>query len=214
MKSLFKNLHIIFILAFLSSCGNEAPASKKGFSKAIKIKTQNISLNEIDVSLKIPAEYVSFDILEYAALVENTFENEELKQHQIKVLENLSNFPSELALYIDSTNIYNLIWVMYGQALPHIELDKETAKVAVNFMKTMALKQKSDFIKEYNFTDQKRFSSKKFSYIKLKAQQKLNSYDRYLTNYLISTKANTFMLTIVNIEDLDFQNLVNNLQIK
>lgn len=195
------------ILLVLSACTEETPQqTMQQKKKEVPFVSKEVFLSDINVLLKIPTTYYGTKIEDYYNLSDTLLSTEEEQQFKIDKIQQIKTSPFSYKIFIDSTNIDNSIWVLYGKFLPHIPINKETAPQAVALIKAQ-LKSIGDI--NHTFTEQKLGKLKHFSYIKMKAISQTSFSQKYISLYLISSPRKTFMLKIINAKDIDLQEYIN-----
>lgn len=198
----------LFLNVLMLSCSNEKKETNSSVltkNKTVEIKSKKAFLSEINTLLPIPSNYIKTNLKNYYSIPDSLKGNLEYETLTTEAIERMENVAFTSKIFIDSLNKENSIWVVYGKFLPYLPLNKETAIQAVAMIKSQVNNQ----LYPSTFTEQKLAKRKGFTYIKMKAIEEHETYQKYMTFYLISSKKRSFMIKIFNKKDVDFQSLIN-----
>lgn len=198
---------LLMIVIGLLSC-NEAP-KKTVVDDFDYGMTYTFDIPESGVSLVLPNEYVKTTIEEYKSLLESSELAPEIIENQFMALSNINfSFPN-FDLLVDTSTYENLIWII--RKGPHIELNTETSKLAVELF-TQRTPRDNKIVQKEELLGQKLVSRRWYKYVQWNVKQEYVHGVRYFTHYLISTNSITFGISFMNKENDDFKEYINRIQ--
>ncbi len=198
-KAISFNIHyafLVLLLIFVSACDDE----KKEHSELQQIQF-------LEKNIHFPVNYQKCNFDQYAEIYDKI---EQLDQHDIQLMSAINGLQvmgAQFELFYEKGNTSNLIWLVPGEYIP---LDKSMVTVYANMLDQQLAPQLAESGIEYNRLEKKFISINQTKAIKIKLEQIYNGKSRFLTQYLISYKLKTFLLTVSNDKNIDYQFILRN----
>ena len=196
----------IVIILILGNCSGQTAIEKDSFDYD---QTFEYEIPESKVAFVLPKSYSKKTISEYKEMMNNSHLSNEIKDNQMNVLNNIKNKFPNFDLLIDTITLEDLIWII--RTGPHVELNKESAQLAVQIY-TQNNPKNDLIVQKEKLIEKKLISMNWYKYIKLKVKQDYFQGERYLTHYLISTNKKTFGISFMSNSGKDFQEYVNKIK--
>ena len=191
------NKTFFILLIFCFGCNSEKKELPKEFEN-----TEKHFIEFLNRYILLPNEFKNSSLGEFESLVEANLIEGENANIQLNALKNLKKHSPDLEIFIDENNYSNTISfeladkvefdesvVSYYFKLLEEQLQISTSRTGIKYESL-----ESDFIK-----------LKYLKAIKLRFKQTFNGNVKYSTQYIISYKLKTFDIIVTNIEDLDYQ---------
>ncbi|APY00533.1 hypothetical protein BWR22_09445 [Lacinutrix venerupis] len=164
--------------------------------------TEKHRIEFLNSYILLPNQFKKSNLEEFESLVNSDQTNSEYASIQLNGLKNIKKYSPDLEIFIDKNNYSNTISFELGETVEFDEgvvpyysyllenqLQISTSKTGIKYESL-----ESDFIK-----------LKYLKAIKLKFKQTFDGNVKYFTQYIISYKLKTFNVIVTNIEDLDYQ---------
>jgi len=196
----------LIILSF-GNCNSSSNAIQEPFDYR---QTYEYEVPESEIAFILPKEYLKITVSEYYEIINNSDLSDELKEYRNNAIYKLAKYYPNSDLLIDTTTLVNSISIL--RTGPHINLNKELAKLAVqNFIKNRPTH--SEYILEESLLEDQYVSKKRYKYLKIKIKQTKTTGYIYMTHYMISTNTSSLGISFFNTEDIDFQEYINRLRV-
>lgn len=187
----------------LISCGENRDNISDSDLKRISIDFANAKMN-------LPKSFQQTSFSEYRQKLINSNKPNDVIESSLVKLEQMQSIPQKIILFTDTSNFDNAIWFQEGE---HVNLTKSLAQQYMRLLDENLVKQWTPQGIKFSKIDSKYFNGKNAKVIKLKYKLTDNISTRFSTQYIISTNSNTWSITVSNITDQDFEQLVKKIKI-
>jgi hypothetical protein len=141
----------------------------------------------------------------------NSDKPEDVIQASVQKIETVKTLPTDFIIYSDTTNFENNIWFQEGE---HVPLTKSLSQQYLGMLEHQLQKEWTPQGIKYDRVESKYFSGRNNQIIKLKYKLIHQSFSRYTTQYLISTKTQTMGIVINSLTLSDYESMVTEMKIK
>lgn len=207
MKNLISTLmYVLPLLILIISCGESEQKKEGGLDGHTMV---NINSHQLKIYLPNHYKYIPIEVL-HAFMKEQIEAKHQDLGKRLDKLEKENAFTSDYAFFMDSTNTQNVIGFEKG---PHMPLTKPQAVQHISMRKGQLedrWKQKGIM---YRFIDSRFANGKNFQRVKIRYEVFFPKKPYFMTEYLISTDKKTVRITVKNVEDKDYQYLIDKIQI-
>lgn len=193
--------HTIFIITsilILSSCTQPV--------KTINRKElQKVRIDFASAKMDIPKSYKLTspdELLNALYLMDIT---DMLIQSSIQKIQAIKTFPTAFIIYADTINFDNSIWFQEGE---HIHLTKTISQQYLQILEQQFQSEWTPQGIDYERVDSKFLTGKNMQILKLKYKLSYDSFSKYTTQYIVSSKSHTFGIIVNNRTEDDYEDLV------
>jgi hypothetical protein len=172
---------------------------------------QTVNIDFANAKMEMPRSYKRVSVEELENLLVNSGGPEDLKQLQIGKFELVKAFPAHFIIYSDTANSENTIWFQKGE---HITMTKSIAQQYRGMLEQHLEEQWKPFGIEYDRMESIYISANDIQIIKLKYMLNYQDLERYTTQYLISTKTQTWGIIVNGITASDYEDNVRRLKVR
>ena len=200
-------MYTLPLLMFIISCGESEQKKEEGLEghKLIKIRNHNLRLY-------IPESYEHITIQEYIKRIQtNADTTDKMVKVEILEMEHLRSFPGHTSFYVDTETGDNEVLVQkFKQYIP---LSKGLAGEYMRNMENVRNQKWATLGINSELLESNYRSGKDIAMIKVR--NKIEQEDKlfYNTQYVISSRNKTFMITFRGTKDEDYQYLINKIQL-
>jgi len=192
-----KNYSFLFLcLLVLSSCSQQEPSTSLA-----KLSGQYVEVPGSNIQVLLEKNYKLISAKAYKELVSNSTFEHQLKLNQLKKIEQHIDKYNDATFYIDTLQPQNLAWIKNSDY--RMELNPQMLKVA-----------KDSYLQSSNSVGLQEGKLKRkanFSFIKLKTKEIIEGIIQ--TNYVISSKKSTILISFLNSEQKDFENYMDHIKV-
>jgi len=192
----------IFFIALFLGCGSDL---KK--EEAVNTIGTIQPINFLNKEIYLPSNYQKVNLKEIGEMLRQNPNLDPIDRIYYKRAVQFQNSAAAPELFSEKNNKLNSIWFMPGEYIP---LSKDMVSQFVNMLEQNFIPDSAVSGIEYERLESKFLTFKSTKAIKVKYEQTAGTKKRYITQYIVTYKFDTFSIIVTNDKNEDHQRILKN----
>jgi len=193
---------LLFLIILNFSCSTKTKESIDEFDL-----TNSHKLEFLNKNIYLPKNYEATTIEDFinAHIVDGKIDSFQ-KNQQANLYKQKRN-GVKFEIFCEKSNLKNSIIIQLGEYTP---LDKRRVNPYVNNLEKTVLSEWSKYYIYYERLEAKFITSKNTKSIKIKYRIIIDGKNTFMTQYIVTSKSNTFSIVVTNEKNIDYQFVLKN----
>jgi len=197
-----KKLLFFFSAILFISCNNSSEEKVDPFKDYVKQPIQFLNKE-----IYLPKEYDQVNLNELGEMLRQNPDLDAIDRFYYQTAVRMQENDVPPVLFAEVANKTNIMWFLQGS---YMELDKEMATTYLEMLQRSQIAALEAQGITMKLLENKFISLKNTKAIKVKYEQSYGFSKKYLTQYIVTYKFDTFSILISQDQDKDFQNVLSN----
>ena len=200
-------MYTLPLLLFIISCGESEQKQEEGLEGH-----RSVLLPKNGMKMFVPNNYINVTVKEYRDFINSYADTtDKLTQMNVRSLELAHPISDYVAIYLDTTDVYNRI--IFNSLESYIAISKYSAEQYLKDTEELLNKLWKDLGLNSSLLESKYASGKDVQMLQLKYELYYKGESQFFTHYAISSRNKTFFISFNNVEEKDYQYLINKIQL-